>query len=100
MRVISMRLLRKFWERHADAEGPLQAWFRTAKSSEWRSLQDVRGTYSTGDGVPNRRGEILTVFNIGGNKYRLIARIRYEWRLINIRCVLTHREYDQGKWKE
>ncbi|MBI2901208.1 MAG: type II toxin-antitoxin system HigB family toxin [Planctomycetes bacterium] len=100
MRVISIRLLRRFWEGHADAEGPLKAWYRTAGKAEWKSLQEVRGTYSAADGVPNRCGETLTVFNIGGNKYRLIARIRYEWRLINIRWVLTHREYEQGKWKE
>jgi mRNA interferase HigB len=42
----------------------------------------------------------LTVFNICGNKYRLVTRIRYDWQLINVRCVLTHVEYDRGKWKE
>jgi mRNA interferase HigB len=57
-------------------------------------------TYVTADGVLNRLGETLTIFNIGGNKYRLVTRMRYDWKLINIRFVLTHREYDQGKWKE
>ncbi len=42
----------------------------------------------------------MTVFNIGGNKYRLVARIRYEYRLVNVRVVLTHAEYDRGLWKE
>lgn len=45
-------------------------------------------------------GDTLTVFNIDGNKYRLIARIRYDYALINVRAVLTHEEYDRGKWKE
>lgn len=100
MRVISLKLLREFWERRADARGPLKAWYRTVRKAEWDSLQEARGTYGTADGVSNHRGETLTVFNIGGNKYRLVARIRYEWKLVNIRSVLTHKEYDQGKWKE
>ena len=87
MRVISLRLLREFWEKHADAERPLRSWFKTVRRAEWRSLKDVRSTYASADGVANRRGEILTVFNIGGNKYRLVARIRYEWRLINVRPI-------------
>lgn len=100
MRVISIRLLRDFWENHADAEAPLRAWYKTVKKADWNDLQETRGTYSSADGVHNRRGEVLTVFNIAGNKYRLIARIRYEWKLINVRCVLTHSEYDRKKWKE
>jgi mRNA interferase HigB len=100
MRIISIQLLRDFWEKRADSKGPLKAWYKTAKKAEWNSLHDARMTYATADGVINRLGEILTVFNIGGNKYRLVTRIRYDWKLINIRFVLTHREYDQGKWKE
>ena len=100
MRVISIRLLRRFWERRADSRGPLKAWYKTARKAEWNSLQEARMTYASADGVLNRRRETLTVFDIGGNKYRLVARIRYDWKLINIRCVLTHREYDLGSWKE
>ena len=98
MRVISIRLLKTFWERHADAEGPLKAWYKTTRKADWKNLKEVRETYSKADGVSSLRGEILTVFNIGGHKYRLITRIRYDWGLINIRYVLTHREYDREKW--
>jgi len=100
MRVISLKRLREFWERHADAEGPLRAWYKTVLGAEWQSLQDARATYPQADGVKTESGETLTVFNIGGNKYRLIARIRYDYQLVNVRAVLTHAEYDKGKWKE
>ncbi|MGE0366891.1 MAG: type II toxin-antitoxin system HigB family toxin [Phycisphaerales bacterium] len=100
MRVISLKRLREFWEQHADAEEPLRAWYKAVLGAEWKNLQDARATYPHADGVETDSGETLTVFNIGGNKYRLIARIRYDYQLVNIRIVLTHAEYDKGKWKE
>jgi mRNA interferase HigB len=99
MRVISLKLLRQFWVRHPDAEGPLRAWYAVALAAEWRSLAEARRTYPHADGV--RTGsETLTVFNVAGNKYRLVVRVRYDYQLINIRHVLTHAEYDRGNWKE
>lgn len=100
MRVISLRPLREFWEAHPDAEEPLCAWYKIATQSIWTSLQDVRQTYPHADGVKTDRGDTLTVFNIGGNKYRLVVRIRYDYELINVRQVLTHQDYDEGRWKE
>ena len=100
MRVISLKLLREFWRRHPDAEQPLRLWYKTALDATWSSLSDVRRTYSHADGIGTSSGSTLTVFNIGGNKYRLVARIRYDYQLINVRAVLTHREYDEGKWRE
>lgn len=100
MRIISLKLLREFWSLHPDAEMPLRHWYNVASHAEWRSLRHVRASYPHADGVETDRGEILTVFNIGGNKYRLITRIRYDYQLVNIRFVLTHKEYDRGAWKE
>lgn len=97
--MISLKLLREFWEKHPDAERPLRHWYKTAQQADWRSLQHVREVYSHVDGVA-AADETLTVFNIGGNKYRLIVRIRYDYRLINIRAVLTHRDYDARTWRE
>ena len=99
MRVISLKLLREFWEQHLDAEAPLREWYGTALAAEWESLMDVRRTYPHADGVRVGAGETLTVFNIGGNKYRLVARIRYDYQLVNVRHVLSHAEYDKGNWK-
>lgn len=95
-----MKRLREFWDGHADAEEPLRLWYSTALAADWQSLLDVRQTYPHADGVAAASGEILTVFNVCGNKYRLIVRIRYEHQLVNVRIVLTHAEYDKGQWKE
>ncbi len=100
MRVISLKPLREFWKRHSDAEEPLRLWYKTASNADWSNLQDARQTYASADGVRATSGDTLTVFNIGGNKYRLVARIRYDYQLINVRAVMTHKEYDEGKWKE
>ena len=99
MRVISLKPLREFWQRHPDAEEPLRLWYKTTTNATWSNLQDVRRTYRHADGVKTGGGA-LTVFNIGGNKYRLVARIRYDYQLINVRALMTHHEYDEGKWKE
>jgi mRNA interferase HigB len=100
VRVISLKPLRSFWRRRPDAEAPLRYWYKTIGHAEWRSLQDVRRVYPHADAVRTKAGYTLTVFNIGGNKYRLVARIRCDFRLVNVRRVLTHEEYDQGGWKE
>lgn len=95
MHVISKRPLRQFWAVHPDAERPLRRWFRTVSAAEWTSFTEVRATYANADQVDR-----FTVFNIGGNKYRLIAVIHYNRGKIFVRHVLTHREYDLGKWKD
>lgn len=100
MRVISLERLREFWTRHGDAKAPLRAWYKVACASDWANLKDVRRTYAHVNGVRNTAGETLIVFNIGGSKYRLVAGIRYDFRLINVREVLTHQEYDRGTWKD
>ena len=99
MRVISRRELQDFWTRHPDAEEPLRQWFKTALAARWRNLMDVRAVYPHADGVETTHSGILTVFNVCGKKYRLVTRIRYERELVNVRCVLTHAEYNKGKWR-
>lgn len=94
MHVISRKKLRQFWEEHPDAEGPLRAWFKIAREAEWETFTDVRAVFPHADQV-----ERFTVFNIGGNKYRLIAVIHYNRGKVYVRHVLTHKEYDRGNWK-
>jgi mRNA interferase HigB len=99
MRVISLKLLREFWAKHPDAEKPLRHWYKNSVQAEWENLQQVRRVYPHADGV-TAANDTLTMFNIAGNKCRLVVRIRYDYQLINVRAVLTHRDYDAGKWRE
>jgi mRNA interferase HigB len=100
MRVISKRRLREFWELFPDAELPLKAWFRTAERSHWANFADVRTTFSSVSGVALECEITAIVFNIGGNKFRLITRIEYPFHAVYVKMVLTHRQYDTDKWKD
>jgi mRNA interferase HigB len=97
MRVISIKRLREFWEdpQNPGAESPVRAWYQTVRAADWTSFADVRQTYTTADRVGNK-----VVFDIGGNKYRLIAVIDYEGHKVFIRYVLSHKDYDKGHWKK
>jgi mRNA interferase HigB len=85
--------LREFWERdgRGDAMQPLVAWFREAEVAEWRSPADIKRHYATASFV----GDDRVVFNIGGNKYRLVVAVRYELGIVFIRFVGTHAQYDR-----
>jgi len=99
-RVISVKRLRRFWQKHTDAEEPLRRWYRTALKASWRNLQDVRRDYSHADAVIVASGRPVTVFNIAGNKYRLIVDILYRVQVIYVCAVLTHAEYSKNRWKD
>ena len=94
MHVIAKPVLVEFWIKHPDAENALQAWYRTMEGEIFVDFNDLRATFASADYVAG-----LTVFNIGGNKYRLIAAIHYNRRKVFIRSLLTHAEYDLGQWK-
>jgi len=87
--VISRKRLVEFWEEHPDAKGPLSAWFQELKKAKWSDTAEVKRRYSTASFVGNDR----IVFNIKGNKYRLI--VRYRPPVVFIRFVGTHAEYDR-----
>ena len=95
MHVISRKRLKEAVTRHVDLEGPLDAWFRIAKKASWKSLAEVRKTFSSADAVGK-----WTVYNIKGNQYRLVVEINYTFGRLYIRNVLTHAEYDRGGWKQ
>lgn len=94
MHVISRKKLKEAAARHPSLEAALDTWFRVAKKARWKNLAEVRKTCSTADPVG-----LYTVFNIKGNRFRLVAEINYERGRMYIRHVLTHAEYDKGKWK-
>jgi mRNA interferase HigB len=95
MHVISYKRIREFSLIHRDAEIPLRAWFTTAKKANWQNLVELKQVYPSADLVGR-----YTVFNIKGNKYRLITRIKYGSQTLFVVRVMTHEEYDLGKWKE
>ncbi len=90
MRIIAKTALREFWENHSDAEQPLRAWHGEAKAATWKTPADVKAKYRSASIL--RGGRV--VFNIGGNKYRLVVKINYPFQVIYIRFLGTHREYD------
>ena len=91
MRIISRKALREFWERHPDARQPLQAWYADVKHATWKTPADIKDTYRNASIVANNR----VVFNIKGNKYRLVVAVQYEYGIVYIRFIVTHREYDK-----
>ncbi|MEO8493835.1 MAG: type II toxin-antitoxin system HigB family toxin [Planctomycetota bacterium] len=99
MRVISKSRLKQFWDQpvHKDAQGPLRAWYThvNSKSVSWQSWADVKAAFASASIVGN-----CVVFNVGGNKYRLAARILYPSQKVFVLKVMTHEEYDADKWKE
>jgi mRNA interferase HigB len=94
MRIISRRALREFWEIHAQAKEPLSAWFRVIRHSKFADFNAIKGTFGAADYVAP-----YTVFDIGGNKFRIIAAIHYNRERVYIRDVLTHEEYDQWSYQ-
>jgi len=94
MHVISKKNLREFWEEHPRARAPLEAWYQIAKRAKWENVADVRKTFNSVERVGR-----LVVFDIGGNKYRLIAAIHFNRGKLFVRHMLTHAEYDEAKWK-
>jgi mRNA interferase HigB len=94
MHVISRKQLREHCQTHADSCEALDDWYRTASKAHWANLVEVQAVYPKAEAVGN-----FTVFNIKGNKYRLIASINYAKQVIYIKYVLTHAEYDKDTWK-
>jgi mRNA interferase HigB len=93
MRIISRKTLRDFWEKlsHADSEQPLKSWFKIASEADWETPADIKEQFGSASFVGNNR----VVFNIGGNKYRLVVAVNYPYRIMYIRFVGTHKQYDK-----
>jgi len=94
MHVVSHKAIRNFCEQHPDARNAMDHWYRVAKRATWASFAEVKQSFSAADFVAP-----YVVFDIGGNKYRLIAQIHFRRRALFIRGILTHKEYEKGAWK-
>jgi mRNA interferase HigB len=90
MQIIAKRTIRIFWDKHPQAETPLRLWYAQVSRSRWSGPADIRAMFGSVDFVSDNR----VIFNIGGNKYRLIAHIAYAHGRVLIKFVGTHAEYD------
>lgn len=95
MRLISRRPLRAFWESHSDAKASLEVWINAVRSAKWQNFMDVKKSFNTADSYKK-----AVIFNIAQNRYRLIVVIHYNTQRVYVRNILTHKEYDLGKWKD
>ena len=91
MRVISRKWLNELARRYPDAKPRLDAWFHEAEGADWANPAQLKVQYATASILENGR----VVFNVGGNKYRLVVRINYAYRVVYVRFAGTHSEYDQ-----
>ncbi|HVT88533.1 MAG TPA: type II toxin-antitoxin system HigB family toxin [Tepidisphaeraceae bacterium] len=101
MNVISRRLIRDFYlarperKRHAAI---FDSWFRVARKAYWRNYEDVKATFGQTDVATGIQGRTATIFDIGGNKYRIVAHVDYLRQTVKIEAVMDHREYDRKLW--
>lgn len=92
MRIISLKRLREHWQKagRGDSEQPLKAWHAVVAAASWRHFADVRAQFGSASAVGER-----VIFNIAGNKYRVVTYINYEFHTLYVRFVGTHGEYDR-----
>jgi len=91
VRIISRKTLRIFWEKHNDCTQQLKSWHRETEKANWNNLNELKNEYPSASILENDK----VVFNIKGNKYRLIVKINFEYKIIWIRFIGTHAEYDK-----
>jgi len=92
MQVVARRTLKQFWLRHPQSEGPLRAWFATVTKARWNTPNDVKRQFGTNvDFVADNR----VIFDLGGNKYRVVVHVSYRFQRVLVKFIGTHAEYDR-----
>ena len=94
MHIVSHKAIRVFCEKHREAFIALNYWYKVARQATWASFPEVKQTFNTADYVVP-----FVVFDVGGNKYRLIAEINFRRQVLFIRDIMTHKEYEKGAWR-
>jgi mRNA interferase HigB len=101
MRIVSGEVIDRFVRKHLDAKSWLDDWQRTAEELDWSSIQEVREWYPAVDGgVKVASGGTVTIFNVGGNKYRMVCSILYPSLTIIVHQLMSHAEYSKDLWKD
>jgi len=93
--VISQKALRSFWEEHPDSRTPLLRWYKVMRHTRFESFAAIRAAFPSADKVDD-----WVVFNIGGNKYRLITSVHFSRGKVYVRHLLTHQDYDRRSWRQ
>lgn len=96
MRIVTWRALRQFADKWPVAAEPLRVWYRLTEQATWRNFADVKCTFGQTDRVKVKSGQTVCVFDIGGNKFRLVAFVSYAQGKLYILRVMTHKDYDKG----
>jgi mRNA interferase HigB len=92
MQVIARRTLREFWEMHPDAEAPLTTWCGIASKTVWKTPQDIKDQFGA---AVDFVGDNRVIFDIGGNKFRLVVHVSYPFKRLLVKFIGTHKEYDK-----
>jgi mRNA interferase HigB len=100
MRVIKPTALKGYYAKHADAQAWLKAWLVAVEQAQWQSLNDVRKLYKNADTARADSGNVVTIFDVKGDRYRLIVAIHYNTQRVYVRDFMTHEEYNGQRWKK
>jgi mRNA interferase HigB len=95
MRILSRKAIREAASRHSEWGASLNAWYKVAKNANWKNFAEVRSSWRNSDVV----GQYV-VFDISHNRCRLIATIKYQWGMVYVRRILSHKEYDEKEWQK
>jgi mRNA interferase HigB len=95
MRIVSRKAVREASAKHTEWSASLNAWYKITKGADWKTFADVRNSWKNSDSVGR-----FVVFDISHDRCRLIATIKYEWKMVYVRRILSHAEYDRKEWQE
>ncbi len=99
MRLISRKRLKDFWDKWPAAKGPLEQWYKVVLSARWNHFAELRKTFNHADVATTNKRHPVVIFDVGGNKFRIIAAVHYDRGICYVLRVLTHKDYDTNKWK-
>ena len=100
MRVISKKRLQDFWQILPAARTSLEQWYKVVNGAEWFHFAELRKTFNHADIATTAKGYPVVIFDVGGNKYRIIAALHYDRKICYVLRVLTHKQYDTNQWKK
>jgi len=96
-------MLRLFWEAKPERKQnapAFEVWFKLVRRARWQNFQEAKGTFGQTDVTKGETGRTATIFDIGGNKYRIVAHVDYARQTVKIEAVMDQQEYDKGLWKK